>query len=64
MQPPEKELAYEHFLLPHCRSYYSVLLGYCVYYVIFFLVKDLPESLELAEEHFDNLQVSVGGLCE
>ena len=39
------------------RSFYSVLLGYCAYYAFFFLVKELPDQLEIAEGHFDDLIV-------
>ena len=39
------------------RSFYSVLLGYCAYYSFFFLVKELPNQLEIAEGHFDDLIV-------
>ena len=57
--PQNKSLHINSCFFPHHRSYYSVLLGYCVYYVFLFMVKDLPESLESAEDHFDDLQVTV-----
>ena len=57
-----KSLHISSFLFLHHRSYYSVLLGYCVYYVIFFMAKELPESLEEAEGHFDDLQVTLSVL--
>ena len=35
-----------------------MLLGYCAYYSVFFIAKELPNQLEIAEGHFDDLIVS------
>ena len=41
------------------RAFYSVLLGYCGYFAFFFMVTSLPETLEIAESHFDDLLVTL-----
>lgn len=41
------------------RSFYSVLLGYCCYYSFFFMVTELPDNLETATSHFDDLLVII-----
>ena len=38
-------------------AFYSVLLGYCCYYSFFFMATELPDNLETAELHFDDLLV-------
>ena len=42
----------------HCRSYYSVLVGWCGYYFIHMCASSLPSSLGASEDIWHHLQVT------
>ena len=60
---------YVHFILSHLtpkaelfleyypRCYYSVLVGWCFYYFVYYMVNDLPTDVEESSRTWDGLQV-------
>lgn len=47
-----------YYYFSYNRCYYSVLLGYCLYYFVYHLFNTLPDNLSQSFETWDDMHVS------